>query len=49
MVYANVYDPLTKKNQSKDHSKKGLKSHVSLEDKLNNLDLLEQDESPTPV
>ena len=23
MVYANVYHPLTKKNQSKDHSKKG--------------------------
>ena len=49
MIYANVYDPLTKRNQSKDHSKKGFNSYVSLEDKLNKLDLLEQDVSPTPV
>ena len=49
MVYGDIYDPLTKKSQAKTHSKKGLKSYVTVEDKLNNLDLLEQDVSPTPV
>ena len=49
MIYSDIYDPLTKKNQSKSHSKKGSKSYFTLEDKFNNLDLLEQDVFPTPV
>ena len=49
MIYSDIYDPLTKKNQSKSHFKKGSKSYFTLEDKFNNLDLLEQDVFPTPV
>ena len=48
MIYSSVYAPLTKKSQSKDYHKKDSRS-FNLEEKLNRLDLLEQDEAPTPV
>merc|ERR1711873_327124 len=47
MIYSNIYDPLPKKDKSKSKSKK--LSSRELEDKLNNLDLLEQDVLPTQV
>merc|ERR1712240_826022 len=46
MIYADVYDPLSKKDKSKKSKKL---SSRELEDKLNNLDLLEQDVLPTQV
>merc|ERR1712082_58888 len=49
MIYSDIYDPLPKKSQSKSQSKKGSQSYFNLEDKFNNLDLLEQDVFPTPV
>merc|ERR1712240_920027 len=45
MIYSDIYDPLPQKDKSK--SKKV--SYFNLEDKLNNLDLLEQDVLPTLV
>merc|ERR1712082_35058 len=43
MIYSDVYDPLPQKDKSKKVS------YFNLEDKLNNLDLLEQDVLPTLV
>ena len=48
MVYPSEYAPLSKKGQSKDYDRQGSRS-FNLEEKLNRLDLLEQNESPTPV
>merc|ERR1712243_108818 len=46
MIYPEIYDPLSKKDKSKKSKKL---SYRELEDKLNNLDLLEQDVLPTQV
>merc|ERR1712112_78480 len=46
MIYADIYDPLSRKDKSKKSKKL---SSRELEDKLNNLDLLEQDVLPTQV
>ena len=48
MVNPSVYAPLSQKGQSKDYDRHGSRT-FNLEEKLDRLDLLEQNESPTPV
>ena len=48
MVDPSMYAPLSKKGQSKDYERKGSRP-FNLEEKLDRLDILEQNEFPTQV